>query len=178
MLTARLSRIIGDISGDHGKSILVLKNADSWQEGTALKGQTIIVGYNKGARREAYTIDRIEKKNGETLVYLENHPFFIDHRGEVKNDLRELGNRFWGTGTAKGGTATHYLSGSKVVFPDLKKDFTLERVVFHKDYANTWILRENTDLVREGVKKDTRFEIHPDWENAIVEVMTITNKEL
>ena len=67
---------------------------------------------------------------------------------------------------------------SKVVFPDLKKSFTLERVMFNADYANTWILREQVDLVREGVKKDVRFEIHPDWEDSIVEVMTITNKEL
>ena len=177
-LTARLSRIIGDISGEQGKSILVLKNASDWQTGTAMKGQTIIVGYNKGSRREVYTIDKVEQKDGETYVYLENSPFFIDHRGTVKNDKRDLGNRFWGTGTGKGGSATHYLSGSKVVFPDLKKSFTLERVMFNADYANTWILREQVDLVREGVKKDVRFEIHPDWEDSIVEVMTITNKEL
>jgi hypothetical protein len=50
--------------------------------------------------------------------------------------------------------------------------------MFNSDYANTWILREQVDLVREGVKKDVRFEIHPDWEDSIVEVMTITNKEL
>ncbi|MBE6405666.1 MAG: hypothetical protein E7040_06565 [Lentisphaerae bacterium] len=177
-LTARISRIIGDISGDHGKSILVLKNASDWPAGTVLKGQTIIAGYNKGSRREVYTIDRIEQKNGETFVYLENAPFFIDHRGEVTSNSREFGNRFWGTGTGKGGTKTRYLSGSQVVFPELKKSFTLNRAAFHKDYANTWILSEKTDLVREGIKTGTRFEIHPDWENAIVEVMTITNKEL
>ena len=177
-LRARLVRIEGDISGQHGRSVLVLKGAENWKAGTAMKGQTIIAGYNRGARREVYTIDRIEQKSGETLVYLENAPFFIDHRGEVKNGQRDLGNHFWGTGTAKGGSATRYLSGSKVVFPDLKKSFILDRVMFNRDYANTWVLREKVDLAVEGVKPGVRFEIHPDWENSIVEVMTITNKEL
>ena len=177
-LTARISRIIGDISGDHGKSILVLKNASDWPSGTALKGQTIIAGFNKGSRREVYTIDRIEQKNGETFVYLENAPFFIDHRGEVTSNSRELGNRFWGTGTGKGGNKTRYLSGSQVVFPELKKSFTLNRPAMYRASAVTWILNEKVDLVREGVRQGTRFEIHPDWKNAIVEVMTITNKEL
>ena len=31
---------------------------------------------------------------------------------------------------------------------------------------------------QEGLKKGMRFEIHPDWENAIMDVMTIKNKEL
>ncbi|MBQ7403292.1 MAG: hypothetical protein IJW05_07630 [Lentisphaeria bacterium] len=177
-LRARLSRIEGDISGTPERSVLILKGAESWPAGTALKGQTVIAGYNKGARREVYTVDRIEHKNGETFVYLENAPFFIDHRGEVKNDIRNLGNHFWGTGTGKGGIATRYLSGSKIVFPELKKSFTLERIMFHKDYANTWVLREQIDLSVEGVKTGTRFEVHPDWEDSIVEIMTITNKEL
>ena len=40
------------------------------------------------------------------------------------------------------------------------------------------ILKENVNLPSEGVKAGTKFEIHPNWENSIVEVMTITNKEL
>ena len=171
-LQGRLHRIIGDISGDYGKSVLVLKGASDWPEGSELKGQTVIAGYNRGARREVYTIDRIERKNDETCIYLENAPFFIDHRGEVKNDKPSLGNRFCGTGTAKGGAVTHYLSGSKVVFPELNKSFTLDL----NAPGGLWILRENVNLIREGIKKGIRFEIHPDWENAIVELVTTTEK--
>ena len=173
-LRGRLHRIIGDISGDYGKSVLVLKGASDWPEGEELKGQTVIAGYNRGARREVYTIDRIERKNDETCIYLENAPFFIDHRGEVKNDKRSLGNRFCGTGTAKGGAVTHYLSGSKVVFPELNKSFTLDL----NAPGGLWILRENVNLIREGIKKGIRFEIHPDWENAIVELVTAEEKDM
>ena len=177
-LSARLKRIIGDISGDYGKSILVLNNAADWPAGTALKGQTIIVGFCRGDRREAYTIDKIEHKGNETWVYLENYPFFIDHRGEVTHKLSDPGNCFWGSGTGKGGMATRYLSGSKVVFPDLKKYFTLDRPFGYNGGSNNWMLKEKVNLAVEGVKVGTRFEIHPDYQDAIVEVMTITNKEL
>jgi hypothetical protein len=177
-LSARLKRIIGDISGDYGKSILVLNNAADWPAGTALKGQTIIAGFCRGDRREAYTIDKIEHKGNETWVYLENYPFFIDHRGEVTHKLSDPGNCFLGSGTGKGGMATRYLSGSKVVFPDLKKYFTLDRPFGYNGGSNNWMLKEKVNLAVEGVKVGTRFEIHPDYQDAIVEVMTITNKEL
>ena len=74
--------------------------------------------------------------------------------------------------------ATRYLSGSKVIFPDLKKYYTLDHSNGYNNGSNNWLLKERVDLAAEGVKIGTRFEIHPDYQDAIVEVMTITNKEL
>ena len=143
-----------------------------------MKGQTIIAGFSKGDRREAYTVDKVEHKGNETWVYLENYPFFIDHRGEVTREPGDPGNTFWGNTTGKGGMATRYLSGSKVVFPDLKKYFTVDRPYGHHNGSSNWVTKEKVNLAVEGVKVGTRFEIHPDYQDAIVEVMTITNKEL
>ena len=61
-----------------------------------------------------------------------------------------------------------------MVFPELNKSFTLDR----NAPGGLWIIRENVNLIKEGIKKGIRFEIHPDWENAIVELVTTTEKSI
>ena len=178
-LSGRLEQIRGDISGEPEVSALVLSNAENWPEGTALKGQTVIAGYNNGWRKEAYTVDRIEKKDGKTIVYLENAPFFIDLRGEVGNVPRRSrrANQFNGTKTNKGDTDTRYLTGSKIRFPELKKTYTVKSL--QSQYGiNTywWTLAESVDTVREGIRPGMKFQVIPDWKNAIVELVTTTEK--
>ena len=178
-LTGRLEQIRGDISGEPEVSALVLSNAGNWPDGTALKGQTIIAGYNDGWRKEAYTVDRIEKKDGKTVVYLENAPFFIDLRGEVADVPRgsRRANQFNGTKTNKGDTETRYLTGSKIRFPELKKTYTVKAL--QSQYGiNTywWTLAESVDTVREGIRPGMKFHVIPDWKNAIVELVTTAEK--
>lgn len=180
-LTGRLERLEGDISGDPSRSVLVLTGAENWPEGDVLKGHTVIAAYNRGKRREAYTVERIERQGKLTLVHLANAPFFIDHRGEVRDNMGRgekllRGNQFSGTATGKGGELTHYLSGSKVTFPELGLIFTLENVDMRHDSSFRWSLCEPVDLVKAGVKTGMRFQVFPDWKDSIIELMTTTER--
>lgn len=178
-LSGRLEQIRGDISGEPGMSALVLADGKDWQEGTVLKGQTVTVAYNNGWRKDAYTIDRIEKKDGKTIIHLENAPFFIDVRGDVENIPRGArgANQFNGTGTSKGGTQTRYLIGSKIVFPELKKTYTVKAI--NSQFAVStlwWTIAEPVNVIKEGIKPGMKFHVIPDWKNAIVELVTTTEK--
>lgn len=146
-----------------------------------LKGHTVIAAYNRGKRREAYTVERIERQGKLTLVHLAKPPFFIDHRGEVRDNMGRgekllRGNQFSGTETGKGGELTHYLSGSKVTFPELGLIFTLENVDMRHDSSFRWSLCEPVDLVKAGVKTGMRFQVFPDWKDSIIELMTTTER--
>ena len=180
-LTGRLEQIRGDISGEPGVSAFVLNDAKNWPEGTVLKGQTVIAAYNNGLRKDAYTVDRVEKKDGKTVVYLENAPFFIDVRGDVEDVPRgsRRANQFNGTKTNKGDTSTRYLLGSKIFFPELKKTYTVKAI--NSQYGLTsywWTIAEPVNVAKEGIKPGMKFQIIPDWKNAIVELVTTTEKEI
>ena len=166
-LTGRIADIQGDITGHPEKSVLVLEGAEGWPEGTALKGRTLIAGYNRGHRRDAYSIDRIEHQGKLTYVYLECAPFFRDHSGKVLGfDGLYRQNQFSGTGTAKGGE-TRYLEGSQVLFPQLGKSYVLDSVA-----GQVYTIKENVNLTMEGIKPEMQFFIEPDWKGVLVEVAT------
>ncbi|MBR6373701.1 MAG: hypothetical protein IKS20_11015, partial [Victivallales bacterium] len=172
-LTGRIAGIQGDISGQPGKSVLVLEGAETWPDGTALKGRTLIAGYNRGHRRDAYSIDHIEHQGKLTYVHLECAPFFRDHSGKVLG-FEELyrQNQFRGTGTSKGGN-TRYLAGSQVYFPQIGKRYILLSVA----ESNVYTLQENVNVALEGVKPEMQFFIEPDWKGALVEVATSASME-
>ena len=68
-------------------------------------------------------------------------------------------------------------TGSKILFPELKKTYTVKAI--QAQYGiNTywWTLAESVDTVREGIRPGMRFQVIPDWENAIVELVTTTEK--
>lgn len=178
VLTGRLVKIEGDISGEPGRSVFVLADAADWPTGTALAGQTVIAAFNGGRRREAYEVKSVSRGGGETRVELARAPFFIDHRSRVSaksvgTELRP--NQFVGTETAKGGNVTRYLSGSHIVFPARKLVLTLENVTWSVNRSMRYRVREDVDmntLVRPG----DEFLIEPDWKDARVELTTVCGK--
>ncbi|MBR4662769.1 MAG: hypothetical protein IKO93_02745 [Lentisphaeria bacterium] len=41
-----------------------------------------------------------------------------------------------------------------------------------------WTLAESVDTVREGIKPGMKFQVIPDWKNAIVELVTAVEKDI
>ena len=178
-LNGQVVGVEGDLSGDRSVSALILTTAGPTPETDALSGQVLSVGLNRGRRVENYVVQAVTAlDDGRLRVELQGAPTFVDYFGKVlqlpgDDTLARYPQRagsFVGTQNAKG-LWTPYLHGSRLAFPTLGLEFTLERTEPCVGKGQRFDLAEDVDLRRAGVKQETWFAVYPDWRGANARVV-------
>jgi hypothetical protein len=173
----RLLKLAGDITGRRSEGqTIALQTYGKWPKLDTLTGKYVSVGFNNGSRIETYPIEKaVALGEGKVKLLLKGAPPFVDLYGKVKSLTEEpnlprgvdLPSEFIGTISFKGGAfKTPYLLGSKIAFPESGLLLTLKNGEFYNYNHSRFDVLEKINLKDAGVKKDSKFVVFPEYQNA------------
>lgn len=162
--------LVGDLTGTHQQSALIVRPDTPWPAGNQLAGRPISIGTMNG-HREAYTVEKVAPQAGGLVrVELANHAPFavgwhqVSRLDPARPNLIETPHHF-----EAGGDTWRY-RGCKIWFPQRDRAFTIERVT---RYDAPLELAEGENPAAQGIKVGDWFAIYEFSPGASVEIPSV-----
>ncbi len=165
-LTGTIVDIIGDLTGTHLESALIIRPDNAWATGDTLAGRQLLVHATNSLRpasNEGYIIGRVtDLPDGLLRVDLANHAPFTTGWHQVTELGAEGPDSLRTNRTFSAGVNTSWVWGLRAWFPRIDRHYTFKHTDPTSGTGGAALLQvaEDVDLAADGVEEGDWFLVH------------------